>query len=257
MFRSHPPRETVMNPADLLTIAAALGAGAFTKGVTGMGLPLVSLPFLVWFLGLPHALCVLVVPILVTNAWQVWRFRASAAAHRLNFLRIAIFASFIGMAAGTYALTAVDERLLVLALAGVIFAYVGLRLLRPDFVLGPQTAARIACPVGFAAGALQGATGISAPVAATYVHAMRLEHGAHVYALSWLFLAVTAMQVVALGAAGILRWEWLAEGVFALLPVALAMPLGHRLAARLDRRIFDRVILAMLAVIGLYLALDP
>jgi len=41
-----------MDPVHLLIVAAALGAGAFVKGATGMGLPLISMPILTTFLGL-------------------------------------------------------------------------------------------------------------------------------------------------------------------------------------------------------------
>jgi uncharacterized membrane protein YfcA len=57
-------------------VAAALGLGGFVKGATGMGLPLVSVPALAAYLGVPHTLAILTVPLIVTNGWQVWRYFA-------------------------------------------------------------------------------------------------------------------------------------------------------------------------------------
>jgi uncharacterized membrane protein YfcA len=160
------------------------------------------------------------------------------------------------MVIGTMALNAVNERLLVMALAFTIFAYISLRLARPNLVLREAAAMRAAAPVGLAAGILQGATGISSPVLVTFVHSMRLNYRSHVFALSALFFTLTGLQVVALSVTGILRVEWVGEGIFALLPVAVAMPLGQRVGARMNGATFDRMILAFLAVIGAVLLVD-
>src|SRR5690606_4573999 len=65
-----------MSPESLVLIAVALGAGAIVKGATGMGLPLIAVPALAASFGVPHALAIMTVPILVTNIWQIWRYRA-------------------------------------------------------------------------------------------------------------------------------------------------------------------------------------
>jgi uncharacterized protein len=242
-----------MDPIHLLVVAAALGGGAFVKGATGMGLPLISMPVLASFLGLPHALCVLIVPILATNLWQIWRFRGEHSARVSAALSRLIAGTVLGMVIGTVALATVEERLLVLTLGLMIFAYLALRFIRPEFALDRDTAKRIAAPVGLAAGISQGATGISAPIIVTFVHAMRLNYGSHVFILSGVFLLSTVVQAATLIGTGILKWNWVGEGIFALLPVAVAMPLGQRVGARMNNVIFDKVILVFLAVIGVLL----
>jgi uncharacterized membrane protein YfcA len=239
-----------MEVLDLAVIAAVLSIGAFIKGATGMGLPLISIPILTSTLGLTHAIGVLLLPIIVTNAWQAIRFRKELQDAKMRFLWPMVAASVAGMAIGTAGLATLNERLLVLVLAGVIFLYVGLRLTRPDIVLGQSMAMKLSLFVGVLAGALQGATGISSPIAATYVHAMRLSYGAHVFALSVVFLVATVAQLPALAVAGILQWRWIGEGVFALLPVVCFLPLGQKLGAYIDQALFDRVILIFLAIIG-------
>ena len=62
---------------NLLAMALALGVGGLVKGATGMGLPLVALPILAAFLGVQHAVALMCFPGIITNIWQVWRFRAA------------------------------------------------------------------------------------------------------------------------------------------------------------------------------------
>lgn len=49
----------------LAIIFVAVGAGAISKGATGMGMPLIAIPFLAATFGLQHAIAVLLIPILV------------------------------------------------------------------------------------------------------------------------------------------------------------------------------------------------
>ena len=57
-----------MDVSSYLLMGLALAAGAVVKGATGMGLPLVALPVLTTFFGLQHAVGLMVIPLIVTNA---------------------------------------------------------------------------------------------------------------------------------------------------------------------------------------------
>ena len=238
-----------------LVMAAALGAGAIVKGATGMGLPLVALPVLTAVFGLQHAVGLLTLPLIATNAWQAWRFRAQVGAPRLSFMPLFVLGGCVGVAVGTWALTNLPERVLVLTLGLLLLGYVALRLATPHFALGLATARRWGPLVGGTAGILQGATGISAPIGVTFIHAMALERDAHVFAVSIMFMAFTAVQLPALWAAGVMRPEWLVQGVLAMVPILIFMPLGQALAGRLSRQMFDRLILGFLGLIGLKMVL--
>lgn len=233
----------------LAVIFLALAAGALAKGATGMGLPLLSIPVMASFLPLPQAVVILVVPIIVTNAWQVWRFRHAGDA-RLRFLPPLLGGGVLGGVGGTLLLTTAPERWLELTLGVLLLAYLALRLARPGFRVGEQAGRRWALPVGLGAGVLQGTTGISAPIGVTFIHAMRLEREAHVLAVSAMFLAIALAQLPTQAAAGVLRPEWLLQGVLSLVPVAVFMPVGQWLAGFMSATAFDRLILAFLGVIG-------
>ncbi len=234
----------------LLFVTLSLGAGAITKGATGMGLPLVALPSLTTAVGLQHAIGIILIPILVSNSWQMWRFR-SVRDDALVFLPPFILAGGVGVVLGTWALTAIPERNLVVVLGIILIGYIAFKLARPGIKVGPRLARSLAMPMGLGAGVLQGATGISAPIGVTFIHAMGMMRSHYVFAVSAMFLGFAVVQLPAVILAGIYQPQWLAHGIFALLPVALFMPVGEWLGRRASRETFDRIILLFLGVMGI------
>jgi len=233
----------------------AIGGGALTKGATGMGLPLVAVPGLATVVGIQQAIGIMFVPIVVTNVWQAWRFRAARRTPGLGFLRPFLAASALGIALGTWALGTLPDRGLTFVLGAVLLAYVAMRLLRPDLGLGPRIAGRIAPSVGLVTGVLQGVTGAAGAMGVSYIHAMSLGRERHLFAVSVMFLGFAAVQVPAVVLAGIYQPAWFLQGLWALVPVAVFMPLGTWLAARAGSATFDRLVLAFLAAIGVMLVL--
>ncbi|MAN78238.1 MAG: hypothetical protein CML24_13875 [Rhizobiales bacterium] len=239
----------------LAIIFVAVGAGAISKGATGMGMPLITIPFLAATFGLQHAIAVLLIPILVSNASQLYRFRHARGEAGLGFLQPMLMLCVVGVIAGTWFLTSTPERGLALTLGILLLGYLALRLLNPHFTVGPQAARRWAMPAGLGAGLLHGATGISAPIGVTFIHAMRFGRDAHVYAVSAMFMVLAIFQAPSLWVAGILRPEWLMQGMFALIPTFLFMPVGQWLAGKMSQSAFDRMILIFLGAIGLKMVL--
>ena len=235
----------------LLVMAVALGAGGLVKGATGMGLPAVAVPILASFLGVPKAVALMCLPLLVTNAWQIWRFRADLAT--ADFLPALILAGAVGVGLGTWLITSVPERGLSLGLAVMVLIYVGWALAKPHFTLSRPLGRQLAPVAGLGAGVLHGATGISAPIGVTFIHSLRLHRTAHVFAVSAMFFLFTMVQVPALAIAGVLTWTVLLQSTLAVVPALVMMPVGSWLAGRLSQKAFDRLILALLTVVAVQL----
>lgn len=100
---------------------------------------------------------------------------------------------------------------------------------------------------------MQGAGGLSAPVSVTFLNAMKLERSEFIATIAVFFLTMSFVQIPALAALGILTPERAAMSLLATIPLFGAMPIGAWLARRISRETFDRVILALLAVIALRL----
>ncbi len=233
-----------------LLIFATLAAGGVVKGATGMGLPLVALPVLTATLGLTHAIGLLVIPVLVSNLWQVVRLRSERSAPDLGFMPSFLVSVAIGVVAGTWLLKTLPERWLILTLGVLLIVYVVIRLARPALRIGPQLARRVAIPMGAAAGILNGATGISAPVGVTFIHWMGLKRDVHVFTVSTMFFVMGAVQLPSMFASGLMQPRWLVEGAVAMVPILLAMPVGRWISTRMSQTAFDWLILAFLAIVG-------
>jgi uncharacterized protein len=150
----------------------------------------------------------------------------------------------------------VNERLLAAALAGLIIAYLLLRASRPDFSLAPGTTRYLSPVMGAVSGLLQGSTGISSPVVATYVHAFRLGPSGYVFSIAALFGVFSVVQVGTLVVLRAYSGQLLAESVLGLIPLVATFPLGIRLSRRLGAALFSNLVLLVLAVMAAKLLWD-
>ena len=242
-----------MSLESLAIILLALAAGSVVKGVTGLGLPLVAMPVLANFIGAQHAVAVMVLPGLASNTLLLAKqWRHARAVPDLPWL---MATAVVGAAIGTWGLSSLDERTLSLAIAAMIALYLVLMVVRPSARIPPHIS-RVASPiVGLAAGLIQGATGISGPIIGTYLFAFRLEPAAYVFAAAAAFQAMAAVQFFALIWFGVLDLERGIEGLIAVIPILVIVPLAARLTGRISRRKFEIGLAAFLVVTGARLAL--
>jgi uncharacterized membrane protein YfcA len=230
---------------DVFVIVAAIAVGAFVKGATGGGLPLIAIPVMAVFLGVERSVVVMAIPGVVANTWMIWTHRETVSQTR--DLPVLVGTCIVGAVAGTLLLESLPARVLSAILAAVIGAYIVLAILKPGYVFSPRFTRVASPPVGIVAGGMQGATGISGPLLSTYLHGYGLPPRAYVFSLSVLFFVSAFVQVIALAAVGLYTEARLWESALALVPIALALPLGTRAARRLSPLAFQRVVLVLLA----------
>jgi uncharacterized membrane protein YfcA len=233
---------------EIVVVAACLAAGGVLKGATGAGAPILAVPALAAFFDVRFAVVVMLVPNIATNSWQAFRFREHLPDR--GFMLPLLAGGMLGVTLGTFALKAFSSDTLSLAVAFAVLLYIALRLARPHWQLQMSLARWLALPAGLAAGVLQGAAGLSAPVSITFLNALRMRREAFVAAISAFFATFTAVQIVAVAANGLIRPGDLLFSAFALLPVSLAMPAGAALARRVSAQALDRVILGILGIIA-------
>lgn len=234
-----------------LIIVLALVAGGFVKGITGMGLPSVAIPVMASFLGVERAVVIMVIPVIVLNGWLVWRYRACAG--QVPEMPRLLLAGCFGAPLGAWFLYSASERVLSTLLAAWIGVYLLLRFLHPSFSLSLRSRYRVAPIAGFCAGAFQAATGISAPVIATYSHALQLGSTAYIYAVTAPFMVMAVVHFVALVSFRVYTPRMLLESLLALIPALLVIPLGVYVGEKIKRRAFDNLVVIILVVMGLKL----
>jgi len=222
----------------------ALFVGSFAKGITGMGLPLLAVPILAGFMGVERAVIIMVVPSLITNAWLMWRTRRAVRLTRN--LPLGLVAGVIGATLGSWLLAVLDDRILILTLVVLVAVYLLTRVLKLEYTVSPR-ASRILSPIiGLAAGVSQGSAGISGLFFASYFHALRLEPTAFVFSTAAMFMSLSLGQAMTLSTLGLMTSDRLMESTLALIPVFAALPFSVWCSRFINRRLFDRIVLAML-----------
>lgn len=240
-----------METASLALVILAFAAGGVVKGATGAGAPLFAVPLMAALRDVPFAVAVFVLPNIVPNLWQYFLYRGALAAPRFA-ARFAL-AGGLGAGLGTIALAGLASQVLQLAVGLTLTVYVAFRLSNPAWQLARARADRAVVPVGLGAGILQGATGLSAPISISFLHALRMRREEFAATISLFFLALGIVQLPAQVAFGIMTLDRLAYSALALVPLLGFMPVGAWIGARLPAHVFDRLVLAVLAVLAVRL----
>lgn len=242
----------MIEPGQLAIVLAAVIIGFFAKGLTGIGGPLVSIPVLAAFTGLEHAAAVIAIPGLVANLVLIWRYRSVEADVRRILVPLIGIGS-IGAAAGSWALVRVDDRYLSGLLGVLLIAYVARQLLPRPLTIPEHLTTRLTYPIGAIGGALHGATGISAPAFATYMHAIRVGRERFIFGVSSIFGLLGLVQIITIAAFGGYDVERVTSGFLAVVPMAVGLPLGTTIGKRISPGMFDKAVLALLGVTALRL----
>jgi uncharacterized membrane protein YfcA len=238
---------------DLLWILIALAFGGFTKGLTGLGLPLITVPVLAGIFGVEQAVLLMVLPSVLLNYYPAWMHRDARA--ELPELGRILIGAIPGVVVGASVLRFASDRFLATALAIWIVAYVSLRLLHPHFAIARAGRRRWSAVIGATAGALQAATGISAPIIAPYMDAIGLRPRAYVFAVCICFGAFATGHLTVVVASGIYTVTLLKQSLLAIVPAVVFIPVGVRARRYISERWFDRIIrltLLMMAARLLY-----
>jgi uncharacterized membrane protein YfcA len=217
----------------------------------GMGLPAVSVPVLAGFVGVEQAVLIMIIPSVVLNFYPAYTHRAGAG--EVPELKRILIGAIPGALIGAAVLQFASERFLSTMLAVWIFAYLAMRLAHPHFKLSSAFRHRYSPLVGATAGALQASTGISAPIIAPYVNALKLRPEAYVFAVCICFGTFAAAHFSVAISTGMLDRDLALQGLLAILPAIVFIPIGVRARQFISAATFDRFIQIMLAVMGLRL----
>ncbi|MHC3914665.1 sulfite exporter TauE/SafE family protein [Alcaligenes nematophilus] len=225
----------------LLIAFAAVLAGAFIQGASGMGFALIVVPVLalVHPEAIPGALLFLMLPL---NAYVAWRERGAIDRSGAGWITLGRFAgTFAGLGIllvlSTYWLNQfVGISTLLAVLASV---------LAPSFTPGKK--AFIA--TGLVTGITETATGIGGPpLALVYQHAPVATLRSTV---ALCFLVGEVISLAVLGISGALQWSHLSYAVLCLPALLLGMGLSSLVHHKLDQRRLRIGVLVFATVSGL------
>ena len=226
----------------------ALFLGGMLKGATGIGAPIMAIPLLSSFYGVPTAVVLFSLPNLLTNGFQLWQHRAHVAP--LGLVLPFAIGGFLGAVIGTLMLARLAPDILLFLIAIAVFLFIGFKLARPNLKLPTPIGRLIAAPVGLIGGVMHGAVGLSAPVSIPFLSALQLGRPAFVSTISAFFLTTGLMQVPMLVVTGTMTLSLALGSLVVVVPLLLGMPWGRYLVRYISVRRFDQMTLLILSVMG-------
>lgn len=230
-------------------ILLAYALAAVVKGAIGVGTPLIVVPMLSAMLGLPSTVASLTFPLIVSNIWHVWEFRA--ARRDLSFLPVFMIGAGAGIGFGTWGLVSFDPAPIMITVGLMVLAYLALTLVAPHLSLSKRAGHILAPLTGAGSGFMQGLSGISAPISLTFLSALRLDRPQFIFAASATFLTFAFVQLVSLRLAGVMTNTMAGLSLLAAIPTLAFMPLGSMLGRRISTQAFRHVVLALLFLLAL------
>jgi hypothetical protein len=222
----------------------------FTQSLTGFGSGLVSMAFLPEILGVKTAVPLVVLVTATLEAVLLLRFRG---AFNLKAVGPLILASIVGIPIGIWALRRLDEQVLLTVLGAVMAGYALYALL--NLKLPELKHPAWAIIFGFFSGLLSGAYSVGGPPAIIYGSCRGWKPDEFRSNLQGLFLVNDVLSVMGHGLSGNLTPQVWRIYLLALPVLALGILAGAAVDRHIDPRLFRKLVLILLVVMGVRMML--
>lgn len=236
----------------LVIAFAALCTGGIAKGVTGIGLPIISIAVLVNFLPPSLSIAIVAMPILVTNLWQ--------AVTSKNFMAPVkrfwpLILCFVGSLVLTAQLLAKMETHYLFAILGAsLIIFTASNLFRPRVqAIRPSTERWLGPLAGVAGGILGGVSTIWGPPLMMFLMSLHLKKDDWVRTVGLIWFMGSVPLVLSFWANGMLNAQSFPLSVAACVPGMIGILIGEKIRNWINQDTFRKVMLTLLFLIGLNL----
>ncbi len=231
----------------------AISIGALAKGITGVGLPILAVPALASFTSVEEAVVLMVLPAIASNSWLVTTHKKwTVLREHRGFLLFGV----IGGVLGTWLLSILDDHWLKLILAAWLGVYLLQYFSKQSYDRFFNGAGGFGSLLGMAAGTMQGACGVSAPIVAPYFHANGLVRETYAFATASTFLILSAAQIGTMSSLALLTPDRLIIGLIVVVPTLLFTQLGIRWSRKISDKAFHNILLTLFVAMELKLLFD-
>jgi len=238
----------------LLGALVYLCAGA-VKGLLGIGLPTLAVGLMAQFVDAREAIALVIVPMLVANAWQVMRsgdvlalVRRTWKHYRPLVLSMLVVLGVVSLLAPGVSAVAVTG-----ALGLVVTLFAATSLWREPPPLPDRLDAPAQLLAGTSAGIIGGIAGVWAPPIIVYLGARRLEREAFVQTVGVLLFAGALVLCIGYAISGLLPAETAARSLLLIPPAIVGFTIGERFRQRLSGPRFRTLVLGFFLIMGLNL----
>jgi uncharacterized membrane protein YfcA len=233
----------------LLIVCLAMSAGGFVKGVASFGLPTVAIPILTFALPLPMAIAVMVIPMFLTNLYQMkvsGYFMVSVKRHWPLIVSLVI-----ALLISIPALKNMDAGILLI-IAGTMVSTITFLdwhgITMPDLnkkekVMGPI--------IGAIGGLIGGVTTFFGLLPIFYFVALKIPKEQFISAVSLVLVTGSLVMVISLNRMDILTLNEAVYAVIGMVPLFIAMWLGTILRSKIPQELFRLIILGLIFTMGI------
>ncbi|MFN3869148.1 MAG: sulfite exporter TauE/SafE family protein, partial [Hyphomicrobiaceae bacterium] len=233
----------------VLLVTAGLVLAGVVKGATGLGYASSALPFLVFAVGLRHAMALVLLPAVATNiAVALGNGHLRETLARFAPLYIAMLP---GIALGLWLLVGSNPDNAVLVLGITIVMYALFAIAKPSLALPARLVGPLQMPVGFLNGVLTGLTGSQVMPLVPFVMALGLDPSRLVQAINLGVLLASLVLAAGLVLSGAVGDTMLIVSLVAVLPALVGVEIGQRLRPMIPAEHFRSVVLIVLLVSGI------
>lgn len=234
----------------IIVIGIYILAG-IVKGTIGIGLPTAGISLTAQITDARTAIALVIMPMLLTNVWQVWRTRKHTHL-AANYWPLALTMS-IGIVAFSFLAPNISIRWITLLLGMTVLVFSIVSLLReiPELNPGFKNPAQIA--LGGIAGAMGGLTGVWAPPMIIYMSATRVDKTTFVAVVGVLLLLGSFLLALSYSSTGLITKGQAIASAILVVPAILGFSIGERIRDRLDESLFKRLVLWFFLLMGLNL----
>lgn len=224
--------------------------GGFSKGLIGLGLPVVVLAIIAAPLGVPQALAVLVIPAVLTNIWQA--LDGGALREILRRLWPFYLAAFVGVWIGGTILAGASEALLLAILGVVLTIYAALALASPPLPPPGRHEGWMAPAAALSGGIMFGMVGNFIVPGILYLQALGLRRDVFVQALGVTFIVISSTLGLSLSSHSVMTADLAMVSVLAVPATFVGMALGRYCRGFVSEDGFRRIFLGALLLTGIY-----
>ena len=224
---------------------------AFTKGMLGFGVNIVSIPIMSLLVGPKAAVAITSLPSILNNLILIIQRRDHDSFYLLKRVKWVLAFGFVGISLGSILLVSLNTDIIAAFLGLLTIIFVLTDRLRRDWQIPPEKEGVMAPISGFVAGLLGGVSGITAPELVAYLDSLRLNKRQFVYAISLIFILFTVAQSLNLWLYGVYTLQTALLALSYIVPLILGTLAGTKMQDNISQKLFERLLLGTLFLVGL------
>ena len=238
----------ISDPIVIFLIAVIFLLGGIIKGVIGMGLPVFTVALGTLFMPVTEVFGLSIIPILVTNFWQVRHGKGATEVFKRFWPMIIMM--LIGLVVGSELISVLDGDTLLTIIGVVIVVTSIMGLANPHAHISKRAEFPVSLVAGFSSGVSGGLSTIWGPPISMFLMMTDLKKEDYICATGviWVLAAVPLSVLFYLN--GIIHSGNYLYSMALCVPSMIGIGIGQHIRSRFSQDTFRKILLIILLVIG-------